>query len=487
MERGQLLRKALVSLLVVLFGTGSWVAINGIWVELPLLVSLNIPEGYGLASYIIVITQFANVGPLIFTIANYFTSKDTKLEVPTVYLITTIGWITCILMVFFWDNYTVWAGELHSTAFLILCLLLAVVDCTSSVAFTPFMARFKSVYLTWYFVGEGMSSLLPGLVALIQGVGGDGVCRSNYTYTNVSGGVSYRCNDWVSESKPARFGPEEFFFFLFVMMFLSFFGFLLLNILPVAKKEHAQDAPSQSSVDTVSSGASTESHNMLVTNMKGEEAKEGSVEPAVDLSTPQQIRGRPLRDFVFLFTVLGVVNALSNGILPSIQSYSAGAYSLTTYLYAATLGNISNPIACFAVMLLPLESLVVVGVAAGGGMLAGVYCLYTAANSLSPPLQDETMGSVLVVFAWICVVAFFSYTKATVGWILRQEPNKRTLLIWFGAITQLGSLTGALIMFPIVTFTQAFQAPYHDPCEGRPTCVPIVTPTENGAVGYLVA
>lgn len=397
MEQRKTLRKALVCLLVVFFGTGSWVAINGIWVELPLLVSLGIPEGYGLASYIIIITQFANLGPLLFTLANFLTSKDVKLEVPTVYLITTVGWITCLLMVFFWDSYTFWAGETHSTAFLILCLSLAVVDCTSSVAFTPFMARFKSVYLTWYFVGEGMSSLLPGVVALIQGVGGDGVCIANYTYEYESGGKTYQCTDWIAQSKPARFGPEEFFLFLFGMMVLSFTGFLLLNVLPVVKKEHAHDSPSQSSVDTVSSKESNESHNMLVTSTKSEVSLPETAEQAVDLSSPQQIQGRPLRDFVYLFTVLGVVNALSNGILPSIQSYSAGAYSLTTYLYAATLGNISNPIACFAVMLWPFESLIVVGIAAGGGILAGIYGLWTAANSLEPPLEDQTIGSVLVV------------------------------------------------------------------------------------------
>ncbi|PIK36856.1 putative solute carrier family 52, riboflavin transporter, member 3-A-like [Apostichopus japonicus] len=299
------------------------------------------------------------------------------------------------------------------------------------------------------------------------------------------------------------------------MMVLSFTGFLLLNVLPVVKKEHAHDSPSQSSVDTVSSKESNESHNMLVTSTKSEVSLPETAEPAVDLSSPQQIQGRPLRDFVYLFTVLGVVNALSNGILPSIQSYSAGAYSLTTYLYAATLGNISNPIACFAVMLWPFESLIIVGIAAGGGILAGIYGLWTAATAWSHhwrikqsvvyswtlafnlsykgslkqklialDLPSNIALSNQTVFAWICVVAFFSYTKATIGWILRQEPNKRTLLIWFGAVTQIGSLTGALIMFPIVTFTSAFVAPYHDPCEGKLNCTEMVTMVVDG-IEYL--
>ena len=50
-----------VIVMTVLFGTGAWIAINGLWVELPLLVSLNIPENYNLTSYLTVIIQLANI------------------------------------------------------------------------------------------------------------------------------------------------------------------------------------------------------------------------------------------------------------------------------------------------------------------------------------------------------------------------------------------------------------------------------------------
>ena len=62
------------------------------------------------------------------------------------------------------------------------------------------------------------------------------------------------------------------------------------------------------------------------------------------------------------------------------------------------------------------------------------------------------------------------YTKATVAWILRGQPDNRTLLIWFGGVTQLGSMLGALVMFPIVTVAQLFVPYYEDVCRGRPLC-----------------
>ena len=52
----------LTHVLACLFGMGSWVAINGMWVELPLVVP-EIPEGWYLPSYLTVLIQMANVGP----------------------------------------------------------------------------------------------------------------------------------------------------------------------------------------------------------------------------------------------------------------------------------------------------------------------------------------------------------------------------------------------------------------------------------------
>ena len=71
----------LIYLLVTLFGCGSWVAMNGIWVELPNLVP-NLPEGWTLPSYLAVICQLANVGPITYTVLHSYIKNKTRL-VPT--------------------------------------------------------------------------------------------------------------------------------------------------------------------------------------------------------------------------------------------------------------------------------------------------------------------------------------------------------------------------------------------------------------------
>ena len=57
----------IVHFLVLMFGAGAWIAVNGVWVELPLIVS-SAPEGWQLPSYLTVIAQVANVGPVLVTL-----------------------------------------------------------------------------------------------------------------------------------------------------------------------------------------------------------------------------------------------------------------------------------------------------------------------------------------------------------------------------------------------------------------------------------
>lgn len=51
----------LVDMLSVMFGVGAWISINGLWVELPLLVQA-LPEGWSLPSFMSIIIQIANIG-----------------------------------------------------------------------------------------------------------------------------------------------------------------------------------------------------------------------------------------------------------------------------------------------------------------------------------------------------------------------------------------------------------------------------------------
>ncbi|XP_022089567.1 solute carrier family 52, riboflavin transporter, member 3-B-like [Acanthaster planci] len=489
-EKSPLHVRVPVIVLVMLFGTGSWVAINGLWVQLPLLVSRNVPEGYNLAAYLTVIIQLANIGPLIFSLANCLSPKGLHVEIPANFIIVSIGCVSTLLLVFFWDYYTVWAidGALHSTALLCLAFFLSVVDCTSSVAFTPFMSVLKNSYLTWYFIGEGLSSLLPSIVALIQGVGTK-ECIANNTYINetmIDGvAVNQTCTNWLQRDTPERFPPQNFFGFLFAMMTACLVSFTMLNYLPLAKREHVKKCRPETGEpkfeDAPVKGADSTTMLVLSVTSSGDDAasqRDIDVQPDGDQTTEGKVvRSQPplsRRQFAYLFIILAFVTAMSNGALPSIQTYSCAPYGLNTYLIASTMANIANPLAAFLVMLLPSRSLPLVGVTMSAGALAAVFCFLTAGLSPAPPLQHEVAGDAIIILAWILVSGFFVYTKATIAWILRCQPDNRKLLIWYGGVTQIGSMIGAFVLFPIVTFTQLFVPYYENACDGRPICETIV-------------
>lgn len=49
-----------------------------------------------------------------------------------------------------------------------------------------------------------------------------------------------------------------------------------------------------------------------------------------------------------------------------------------------------------------------------------------------------------------------SYVKVMAGVILRS--HSRSALVWYGAVEQLGSLLGALLMFPLVNIYSFFKS-----------------------------
>lgn len=77
--------------------------------------------------------------------------------------------LTTLAIGFLWEKTNFILGANHSLALIVLTFLVALVNSTSNVLFMPYMALFHPSYLTAYFAGMGLSSLVPSLVSLIQG------------------------------------------------------------------------------------------------------------------------------------------------------------------------------------------------------------------------------------------------------------------------------------------------------------------------------
>ncbi|KAK6015613.1 hypothetical protein OSTOST_18959, partial [Ostertagia ostertagi] len=186
----------LMFILVIVFGSSSWMGTNSIWMQLPLLTA-NLPEGWGLPSFLAAVVQVACIGPLVYTILH---KGCESITIPTVPLITAFLALAsfCELgLVFAWWWTVPIAGREYSVALYLLLFGLALVNATSNVLFMPFMAQFHHAYLNAYFVGMGFSSLVPSLLTLLQGAG------------------NYECEGAVPLYFPPRYSASSFFFIIF--------------------------------------------------------------------------------------------------------------------------------------------------------------------------------------------------------------------------------------------------------------------------------
>lgn len=214
---------------------------------------------------------------------------------------------------------------------LILVFFLSLVDCTSSVTFLPFLAHFKPSYMTAFYIGEGMSGLIPTALAFIQG-SGEYTCvnqTTNSSQTNYT--LQYSLQPQYNE---LLFPVQDFFVAIFVMLLLSFVAFTLLKFTSFAKKERAPNTLS----DTDSSSyepAETSPPGETLTKFSHESSL-NSVSPIITAdksehqvpSPPQMITKT---EYYALLAVIGSLAGLANGALLSIQIYSLLPYGQIYY------------------------------------------------------------------------------------------------------------------------------------------------------------
>lgn len=421
----------LIGLIVCFFGTGSWVAVNGLWVELPILVQ-HAPEGWNLPSYITVVIQLGNIGPLLYTIGSKYAPHIIKESIVT-HVIIVIAALACTLLGFLWKETSIVGGAPHSTALLTLVFFLALMACTSSVTFLPFMGQFKSGYIVTFFVGQGLSGLLPSIVALLQGVGSssikcpifrDKVLKNstligllNGTYNSTSNATSDKKTEKLS-LKPDEplFSADGFFFFLVVIMIICEVCFILLNYLPKAKMEHVKPKESlpnkKISKDEhkplegrirYHSETDHDPHELLeleLTSAVDKDSQSSLVSESVYTQTVEDTNDSPTLSMKLLLLVLvlqAYLNAVFNGVIPSILSYACLPYGEKTYHLALTLSAIANPVASLLFYVVAINSVNYMVLWTAVYSVLCAYVIGIAAGSPCPILHDNAGGSFLIV------------------------------------------------------------------------------------------
>ena len=377
--------------LVCVFGIGSWIAINGIWAEISILVSTT-PECDKLPAALVVVIQVANLGPLLYTFLKYCfyrykISSLVRLEIWTTLILIATGICACTLLSFFWNRTLTVKNNVYSMALYILSFLLALVDCTSSVVFIPFMKHFPSGYLSALYIGEGLSGLLPSLFALTQGSVNNTIsCNGNYT---------------GHEALGIRFSPNVFFIFLGGMMVLCGMSFTAIITVPsIRKYVKTNDELGVSPSSNVQGQHATHRDNsdtgQLVVGSKDQQ--ESHIEARFSIPYVCTI----MWSNATLFVCLALLNFLINGALNSISPYAFLRYGNGVYHTAINLALLANPLMSFIFALFPSKSKVITAVTTVLVIVMGIYVIVMA-QSPAPNFQAHLISKIVIVSATIPV------------------------------------------------------------------------------------
>lgn len=398
-------------ILVCLFGTGSWVAINGIWAELPILL-ITQPECYQLAAVLSVTIQMANIGPLAYTVIKVIWSscryKVIYLEIIGVYTLIGIGLLVSILLSFFWSTTANIAGDNRSIVLIVLAFFLALVDCTSSVIFIPFMKHFPAIYLSSLYIGEGLSGVIPSALALVQGSVNDSIkCKAG---TESYAGI---------KSLGIRYSPPVYFALLASIVLLCGMAFTGLLIVRIRKKRtldiNAISSTTSDDDDQMVVNCPSEDEDYLVTEERVEEEDDkkdkedgevvGTVIKRFKLERPRC----PAKSRSFLNQVLYItwtqrtplvctilIGFVTNGALSSISAYAFGHYGNTVLHLAFILGLLAGPFGSLVYSLVSCRSTAIVAVFTSA---VTILALYIMVHSM---MRDDgivpgTTGSAIIV------------------------------------------------------------------------------------------
>ena len=398
-----------VHFFITIFGSATWIGVNGIFAELPLLIK-TAPEKEKLASYLVIIIQIANVAPFTYSLIKHMNNRLS--ETNCILCMLVIGTAAMGLLAFFYNKTSRIIEIEYSAALFIMTFFIATVGCTSSVLFMPYLKNFREIYLVSYFIGEGLSGLVPSIISFIQGVNNN-LCHSNNTENSV-----------IFNSALPRFQPKDYFFSIFVFFLLSTVAFILLDNLPFVKKEKKSIMLDHQTISEFANNST------LSNKAKKEDASLNST---------------------YLFITLSGICFLSNGLLPSLQPYSCLSYGNWVYHLSINFSQIANPIACvlaiwFSVTDEKIFNLLIMLISC-----VSVYICYLAFSSPHPPLQDSKIGKALVILSWGLISGIVSFVKLIIISILRIKSEDS--LITVGVVMQAGSACGAIFSFILISCT----------------------------------
>ncbi|CAF0828485.1 unnamed protein product [Didymodactylos carnosus] len=191
--------------------------------------------------------------------------------------------------------------------------------------------------------------------------------------------------------------------------------------------------------------------------VKNERALEQQQFMVVSLENDKENKTRSIKsEYFLLLCILFLISTLLYGIIPSINSYTLYPHGIKLFHYTVIAGYLSYPLISLIGVFIPEVSTKVIYLLTFIGILIFVYIFLNAKLSPCPLLVDTMSGKVLISFMWVMIILIFSYERVALGNYFCRTHGHNGLL-WFGLLTQLGSLLGAMLIYLLTVTFKLFK------------------------------
>lgn len=339
---------------VLCFAATSYLGIAAVMVELPLIIGTS-PEGLSLATWCTLAVQVAN----LFAVAYFTLNKYVDLRDSPVNILCLVGGLAGSWAMANHYNLVTPLWNTPTSAVVIgSVFIFGIIGTMSSLSSLPYVGRFSEIYMKTYMVGEGLSLLLPGAIALVQGLCGTADCKSAHHNQTTS-------VDLTTAAAPARFSIETYFYVVFALFFLGMISFMLLSGLPNYRTEIAAVKIGNCNYYQYSCEHNFDSG---ILNSEG----------------------------IYLLALLTVMFVLSNGILPSVQPFSSVPYGNYVFHLIAALSTFTSPLTYLISYYVKIYSTKSISRLAVVVLLLDAYAIGVAVVQ-KPPFLGTHLGKMLIV------------------------------------------------------------------------------------------
>ncbi|EQC33395.1 hypothetical protein, variant [Saprolegnia diclina VS20] len=326
-----------------------------------------------------------------------FNSSQQRVSIPTmIWLLLAFGVMACLLLATTWHMTSSLFGEPRSSALLFFVFCGGIVSATSSVVFYPFVSMYPAISTSALATGESLGAVIAGFLALAQDVG------SPEMYFSI--GSYFACAAVV-----------------FVVS-MAAFGYL---------RTHGRPAPELSNerawlLDPTQSYTCQEDWHVV------------------------RVIGKPL-------ACQFALACFSFAVVPSVLPIVGSKYmhSGVVLKWASVLGMLCDPLARFLTTFYHARRVGLLTLLA----LATGLCMAIQASSRVPLWSHTSNGGIVVVLLHCTYMSLAGYTQTCLYQVL-QEMNVENVKVayqWSGFVTQMGALSGTVVTFGLVAFTNVFS------------------------------